>query len=443
MKSLIWKEFREKRIWGLALLASVVGPIIFGKSYTFCPSGLDTITPWLSLMMIVSLLFGFSAYSSEISGGAAGFLYSRRISWKKVMLAKIIVGLGTIVLVSILAAVIYYLTCPDIYARFATLDRLAIGIVYSTCILGLPYLIGAICSVVLPGIFGGIIVMLGLTAGLSLYVYLLSIGNPPNATGDSIPFIWFAGPLIAAILTARFGLTLSTRTRTIRYGVIALVMSLCLSYLSIASGLDRKISGDNAREICFLSLSPDGKNAIVQWEKNEDYSLSGVYLVRLSDKSRIRVSGNQINIAQCYWLDSSHCVLQQVQTPSITLISFDADKGRALKISVKVKSVKTSAFTQAILPSPSRRIAAIISNFTKRNDSFTNRYGSDSGINILDAKNSMQDSGAKLQFFDLISGKRVHQSVNGARDIWWQSNTEVTYLDKSNKRHTINMMDSK
>ena len=57
MKAFIWKEWREKRVWAIPLLASTVGVVALRQGYMFS-GGFSTFTPlaWLSILYSVDLL---------------------------------------------------------------------------------------------------------------------------------------------------------------------------------------------------------------------------------------------------------------------------------------------------------------------------------------------------------------------------------------------------
>lgn len=271
MKALLWKEYREKRLWVLMLTASAVLIIARGIGYTFISTGglLDfTGGNWSDqcmIPMLVALFFGAGAFSSEIDKSAQ-FLFSQPVSWKKLVAAKLIVGIGVIAASAVLTAVIYRLVCPEQYARFATPEHLGLGVVWAVVVTGIPYLIGALFSTVLPGGAGvivGVVVYGLMIAHFALYQSLLRESRV-------VPFSflgWLIAPVAAMLVTARYGLTLQTADRIRRYaitvlGVLALSVLLCLVRLNPERTIPRSWFAGPVWP--YTSIGPDGNSMVTR-----------------------------------------------------------------------------------------------------------------------------------------------------------------------------------
>lgn len=155
MAQLLWKEYREKRLWLLLVAGAVVFVVLMKSAYTFIGDWNPGRSLWDLLPCVLAILMGLSACSSELAGETASFLYSRPVSWKKLLLAKLAVGIGILAAAAIIGAIVYRVTCPAAYVRYATLGSLAQGVGEALLLTGLPYLVGFAMSVVLPGLLGG------------------------------------------------------------------------------------------------------------------------------------------------------------------------------------------------------------------------------------------------------------------------------------------------
>lgn len=283
MKSLLWKEWHEKRLWLIPLAISVLGMMPFG-GYTFCENGGSLAT---ALSFIVALLMGASSYASEIDSRSADFIYSRPVSWKKIIIAKLIVGLGMIISLSILAAVEYRFICPTPYAAFATLPALCIGIWQAVLMMGIGYMTGFVSSVILPGVTGSMLVLIVASVLAGLEVYLVSYTNTSGLWGRNNTYAinvlmlilllvsWGISMLIAAILTARFGITLSLNTRFKRFGLMVLCGVVIIGVVEFVLVTKTKlIHLDPESTSIEAQISRDGK--FVSWitSSPQDFSRS-------------------------------------------------------------------------------------------------------------------------------------------------------------------------
>jgi hypothetical protein len=458
MLRLIWKEYREQRLWLLPLLASTVGLIAFRQSYTFCGSEFEG---WVVLSFIAALLFGAGAYSSEIAKGRADFLYSRRVSWKKVAMAKLLVGLGLILTTLVLAAATYKFLCPGPLARFATIDRLGLGMVYAILLTVLPYLAGVVCSVVLPGVFGGMIVALAALAAFAVNAQPLASAHQLFSPASML-YGWFLALAFAALVTVRFGVTLPTASRLHRYALIAIVVGIALGSTLGQTHLDDRIASIPPSQYTFLSLSPDGQYALAQWERlgrippsqsGVDSSLESqippipLYLVRLSDGSKVKVGGLSHSPRQCYWTDARTAVVFDISAHRVYTVSAASEDGPlGKKATVRFLDVGEIP-TSLIIPSPNRHLALGVSIDQPR----FRGYAFPMTAQPLDrlageVTRMMAEAAAKtstIQVIDLAGPRFVGGPIRNAASFWWQSDDEIRRVGRAGHLHIVKVSDLK
>jgi hypothetical protein len=428
MTRLLWKEYREKRLWLLLLLAGVVGPVIAGQGYTFSGS-LDPITPWMFLSIVASFMLGAGAHSSELSGATADFIYSRRVSWKQIAGAKLIVGLGIVVATSLMGAVVYLALCPAPLLRFATMDRLGMGFVYAALFLGGAYLAGLVSSVALPGVFGGVLITLGLLSGMALHAAFL-FDIPAMGRHDLFYLLgWAVGPLVSAVITARFGLTLPLRTRLLRYSLIAVLVSAaaCQAWFLVPVPSSR-----HQPKVVFSIISPDQRYAIVNALPSEGRPDGSLDVVRLSDKFRGRVGECISDLYQVSWVDSTTAVIMWSR-PSILKI-IPAKRLTFKHTLIHQPESAASKEDMVWVPSPDGRLG--ITAFTRYpgGPSLHNNFVSPDGIWYATSRTDL------IQIVDGRSGKPVGPAIRSPKDFWWQSNTEIVYTDANGKRHIVRIV---
>lgn len=407
MKRLLWKELREKWIWFLALAASVIGPILYGDRYFFLG---DAHSLWIILPSLVALGLGASAYSSELAGGTADFVRSRPVSWKKTLAAKIIVGAVYLLAAAILAAGVYRLTCPEQYIPFADPVSLVIGAGIAALFMGLGYLSGFVCSAVLPGMFGGLLVMflVLISYALEFMVYsLLKIEFPRSQWSFYFRFI---GAAVATVLIARFGTTLPVTRRIMKFSAIVGIFVLIGIPLGFVVKSDPFRDGTMHR---VYYLSDNGKYAVMgEWSYGS--GKLHYYLVRVADgkKSRIPVSveNNTVALHNCWY----NGTLAAVTNNRLWMGRMDAS-GRLRHVDVPIG--RPHGQTSWLTPSPNGRL-------------------------IMFEVSSGKDLNAyRLAFADLETLRPLSVTLNGVWYYWWQSDTEVGYtIGKSPQRHILRVI---
>lgn len=292
MKRLLWKELREKRVLVLALIASASGPIIFGDNYKLLSDSFTAVNTnplgWIALSIFAALCLGTSAHSSEL-GGTADFARSRPISWKKLLAAKLIIGAASVLLAVVLAVVTFRIMLPARYFAFFNPAGLAPGIKWMLVTLGLSYLLGFICSVIVPSVMGGLAICL-----LLLFSFVIELLWYQNA--HLTPIAWWSflfrlvGAAVAVVLISRFGMTLSASYRALRFtGVV-------LAFVAVGIPMNFHVPDPTApdgRDIAW-SLSPSGNYAGYMGDERvpgkHDTQIVN-YLVRMSDGKKAKAPG--------------------------------------------------------------------------------------------------------------------------------------------------------
>lgn len=408
MRRLLWKELRERRLWFLALLAAVVTPMVFGQSFTFCGGmlGALAISP-----VIVALLLGAGAHSSEISSGAIQFVRSRPVSWKKALLAKVIVALGIIIAATLVSAVAFCVLRPPAYSDFVTIDRLWAGFWLAVMLQSIAFAVGLVCSVVIPGAIGGVltgtVIVLAICLQMMIYGTLSFAPNFPWSI-----YAWMSGTLTACILTMRFGLTLPSAQRLKRYGVVVLIFAaagIALDIVLPTVRFDTRFGG-----YYLISISPDGRYSIgkINGFGILERAESTYVMTELENHKKYYVSLPS-GLSENHWRwtrDHSAFVWAGSKVWSVSL-----RKNRAVVQSATVKP-ENGNYEGEVMPSPDGSRAI-----------FVRRYYGDL---------------VPTDVFDLRRMQTVSETFY-PQDYWWQSNTEVGYTDRKGKRHIVRVIPAK
>ena len=403
MTRLLWKEVREKRVWTLLLTASVVGPLFFGKAHTFVGE-FGAFASWVWLSGLVSLFLGLGTFSSELAGGTADFIFSRPVSWKRILLAKILGGLAVIVSAAVLTAIVYCFVRPEQYAAFVTVPRLAEGVGYAVWMMGSAYLVGVACSVVLPGVIGGMLVLLAISVAMGVRQAIFAACNVwiPRV----VEWEWLLSAAIAAILVVRFGLTLTAASRAGRYALVVVAVVI------LATPLHFLLPSDSGWPYRESFVSPDGQYAIVHWSAMTDMlkenTLGSGYIVRLSDGKKATVTlPSNIVVRPIYWSKSNAVVFRW--EGAIRTVQMD-DRGMLHEHSIKIGSGEPSR----MYLSPDRKLALVWSSDKRR---------------------------GRLEFADIETRRKLDLVITDPKRFWWQSNTEVGYVDTEGKRRIVRVVE--
>ena len=449
MRRLIWKELREKRLWALLLFASVAGVVVFDDGYTFCG---EEFGGWIAISFVAAFLLGGSSYSSELAGGRADFLYSRHISWKKVLLAKLLVGLGAVVVAVVASAVVYRLLCPVPLLPFATPTELAKGAAIAMGIMAIAYAVGFLCSIVLPGVFGSMLVTFAMAATIGITVYILAELDPyPNdAQGFGLFGGWVLGAIVATIVTARFGLTLSTVSRVGRYALITGLIGVVVGVAAFqTAGVAKlKLFDSSDRSYYSLSSSPDGRYSIVHYVNFGNPTPpdnTEVQLVRRVDDSRLVLTGHIVAspanryeygwVQQCYWVDNTNAVTLVKGVKKVEFVHIKDDGGPLTKAAVTVQATPCDV-RSILVPSPDRKLAIMVSG-----SRMTEVWGV--SMSNLWEKTGADGVHGRLVILDALTGRKLTEPIRSVRSFWWQSDTEVAYVKADGVRHIVKISDLK
>jgi len=321
MTRLLWKEFRERRLWALVWAVAILGVSLFGQGQAFCGERELFFRPGLWVPVLLAVLVGAGTYAGELIGDRATFTFSRPIDWRALLAAKLLFGAILVFGTPLLAALCFRLSSPAAYHPLMTPAHVLVGVWGVGWKLGAGYLFGLACSVVKPGFAGGMMTVTATFLGLLvLEILLVSLVVMPyySTHPDANPFggfvnvmvpclaAWVAALCAAAPIT-RFGLTQGVDVRIKRFALTYGVVLLGIGALGIAvpkGWMDALL----LRWVPATTIiSPSGKYALVGYDRNPfgwhilgDYGEMGAnpqgrraHIIRLSDGvSVMELTGN-------------------------------------------------------------------------------------------------------------------------------------------------------
>lgn len=401
MKRLLWKELREKRAWMLALLASTVGVMVFGDPLHFLgPTG----SPRSLMPFLVAMLSGAGAYSTELAGGAADFVRSRAIDWKRLLVAKLIAGACIVAATSIVSALAFRLICPEQYLRFAGPMGLLNGAWYGFKFIGSAYLVGFACSVVGRGTAGGMLTVIVLYFSVVAEVLFNQWRHIHPSTYWSV-YLRLVGALVATTIISRFGLTLPPGWRLARFASIVAIFTL------VGIPLDFLVKYGPPESRPFVSrtysVSPDGRYVAKQVGPKGS-------LVRLSDGRRVPTDWPDATLAvePNLWSGDTFLAMENSSPTALWMGRMDA-RGRVRHTRIPVDSL--SALRTNLAPSPSGRI-------------------------VMVGSSAKAGGNQALMFVNPATLRPLKQRVeSGVQDYWWKSDSEAIYLDSRGRPREIHV----
>lgn len=260
MRCLLWKEWQEQRWW---LLSWAVGAVLLSAlGRGICPALAEpNPSPWFTIIPGLALLSGLAGYGSELKGNRATFLFSRAISWKQVLAAKALLGLAAVIITALASTVASVISCPALYRPFITPILAGQAFLMIGLMTGAPYLLGWVCSTVLPGMAGGMLVLLagvGLVAGGGCTLGQLFHRREPFCLAGAVILLLIVIPVVIT----RFGLTLTTGERMARVGALTMALLLAGMLLDISPfghTVQQRLSP--SRSVQSAAVSPSGKSA--------------------------------------------------------------------------------------------------------------------------------------------------------------------------------------
>ncbi len=283
MRRLLWKEWRERRLWALSLAASILYVSLYAQGQN-CFGELNfPWTNWQALPLMLALLTGAGAYASELSGERATFAFSRPISLRAMLCAKLLFGAIIFIGVPLLAALLLRFTIPAPLQHLATPVHLLTGAWTMTWPLAVCYLFGLGCSVMSPRLPGSILVIAATAAVLAIALALAPLCSNGNVPGSYFASSMFSlgtwlGVLCAGLSVAYFGLTLGAKERLQRFAPIYIGILLGLGLIGML------LPGQWTERLLWhwtpisTNISPGGSYALVYYEqhfKPFDYFFSG------------------------------------------------------------------------------------------------------------------------------------------------------------------------
>jgi hypothetical protein len=406
--------------------------------------------------MLIALFFGAGAFSSEIDRSAQ-FLFSQPVSWKKLVAAKTIVGFAVLAASAVLTAVIYRLVCPEQYVRFATLERLGIGVYWAVIVIGIPYLAGLIFSTVLPGAAGGMLVSAVATGLMILNTTLTQRYVHPDHGFWVIVFStlgWPIGAVAAMLVTARFGLTLHTGDRIRRYSTvligvvgISLMLSLvlCLPRLNPQRFLPRSWFTGSAS---YASIGPDGSHAVIR-QGFRHYLFVGpgykqapfwlTYDEQLicfywpTPNTVIAAGGRNVLLDR----HGAWSPAGAGESASLAAVSMD---GRGHLTAREIKVPAQIADPRTLIPSPSgRRFLVVPVELVSAWDAPQGIVTSRTDRSVPGSTGctvAIEDTGL-IGILDCSGPPALTVLTISPSVIWWQSDNEIGYLDNAGERHYL------
>lgn len=423
MKALLWKELREKRLWLVPLVISTAGLVLLGYGYTFC-GDMYSYTPLMGVSVLLALLMGTGTYSRESSGNTADFLYSRPVSWKKILLAKLVVGVGIILTAAVVAAIVYRVTVPGPYVQFATAGALLRGVGIAVLVMAVPYLLASFTSMVLPGMIGAILMLVIVSTTIGVEMFLLNTDYTRqhfciNDTGNHAPFVvilsWPVALVVAGLIVARFGFTLSTGARVLRYSLVALGIAVMLTPVDYMLK-DRLYSWLFTRQEISFHISQTGSYAVALVSENLQVKHLPV-MMRLKDRKRVDLP--DVELAFGSWYGDKHYSIMEKRSgqnmPAQRMeIVWMNQKGNLVTKTVNLGK----GWYVGIHPSPSGRYVV-------------------AGV-ILDKNYHGLRS---LKFVDVDRGRLmdIPEIVTTPKRLSWKSDREFVYYDNKGVRHGVNM----
>jgi len=446
MRSLLWSEWRSKRLWGLALAAAVIVPILLGDPFTFwgylfsgnAREGWFYLSEGVFPALVIALLFGAMAFAGELGTGTQDFLMSRPVSWKKLLAAKLIVGIGMLVGTGLVAPVVFRLMCPAPYLPFLTFARIGAGIASAVLAMTVTYLAGVACSVALPGAVGSVLTMLVIamlaagqlvlmTALFRYYELVMWVDTEQFMRISIVP--WAVGPLLAALVIVRFGLTLSLAQRVRRYAFVMLGSVVCLTTLALALYLPKPKTVTSY----VYDFSPDLSTALVSIGTYMDST--DTYFWRISDGQK-----RDIPIVEYYnditrWLNNDTAIFMQSSGPGKpeSVATMRLDQSGRLEIKAVPVGYNTF-FEQGDFISPDGEIVALIKHVALPTP-VSMPGATPPGM----LPSSMPHSKRQYRFLDIKLGKWLEPTTTcpPRRWDWWQNDRTYAWLDEHKNPHII------
>jgi hypothetical protein len=437
MRRLLWKEFQERAPWLLLWLLTVILTAAFGKGQALLSIDMY-LSGWQPLSVLMAALAGLSAYGSEVKGERAAFLLSRAVTWPQVLLAKVLPGLGVAVIAPLLGALVGYFFLSAPYQPFATSAVLGSGalmlMVFTVC----AYLIGLSCSVILPGMMGGVLViMIWFAAVCPGLLLMFEVLHQQEAFAIFISAL--IAPVVAGLVLIRFGVTLPPLERLRRF---LLVLGLVLL---IGVGLEftpplRQIAADHQPPTeSQIILAPGGVNAFAEIlsEDTKAKPHSRYCWLRLPEMRRlsIKIDDRELDFYNGGWI-----------TPDLLYMLSSRVKSDARDEDGNGSTTRTDPQTVLLWWQDGQVQTRRIPEFIQRNDpdlllSPDNRkllIGDYQQLRVLDLRSGASHTLLSRTPEQASKNRRGRSSRPAVyTHCWWQSNDVVGYLEPGSERRML------
>ncbi|MEN6521758.1 MAG: hypothetical protein ABFD46_11495 [Armatimonadota bacterium] len=376
---------------------------------------------WSLGPILIAFLMGASGYSSELTSKRAVFLLTRPITWRSILASKLIVNTCVLLAASILASIVYLLTCPAAYTGLLTTPRLAEGVFFAVLFTGISFLTGFACSSVFEGTIESAAFMI--VQGTVLICVFWTLGEMSDGLRLWIlQLLWPLPLIIAGISVARAGISLPVNERLRRYaitafaGIATLAIMACLTPRSLINNLIRdRLSCEHID----WSISPDGRYALgrdmrnIYWldiENDKSAKLEYVY----EDYSAHRVLVETIG-----WMSPHTAYRIGYNSDNWFIRIYDqSDSGVRYRDVLMGRLTDKEGYPNTFSASPHGRLAAV-------------SLSADANTNAPQA----------ILFVDIAKRHKLHlrTSKPTSNVMWWNSPTEFNFIDAQGTAKTIDL----
>jgi len=416
MRRLFWKEWRERWGWLCFCALAVIATPLITQGHCYLALEWAVQTPWTFMPLLAALLAGLSGYGSELQGERAAFLYSRAVTWKQLLGAKILLGCACIVAATVVAAIVCRYTIHPAYLPFfMPRDVILGGSIWGGITMGC-YLIGMGLSIAWPGLWGGILAGLLFIAMCVLPLYWFS---QEDYGGPFFVFSGMATPLVAGVILARFGITLTAGARFRRFLLLIVLLLTGTLIVTLTPPGSRM-----ARRVCeplfshsYMVVNPTGAydcamvGSIVA-PRNQ------MYMVEMSSGRQLPVPVDTAQSPQSpIWINADHLLMTG---------GTGAERDGTYLIQVANGTVQTYRLQDSEL----QDLGLLCTRIVRSPDGKRIIICDSQSLRVLNIQTR------RMQVID-----RVQQDPDRYNspfsECWWQSNAAVGYLDPVTEERII------
>ncbi|MCC6485188.1 MAG: hypothetical protein IT209_10115 [Armatimonadetes bacterium] len=415
IQRVFWKEWRERRILWLAVIAAAVAPVIFGSGMAFS-GDIQAFSPWFMLPAAVAVISGIAMFAKDGDQDGGDFLFSRPVRWQAIVAAKLLTGIAVVIVACALAALAYRVLAPSQYQPFIDQEHLSSGAGFLWWVTLIAFGAGFGSSALAPGKHASGMVFVAFWALTVFTVFLNTafreeIGWPRQDSADSISAAcWFVGGAVAAVFVTRFGLTAG-------FGYRLKVYALCIgsAFLALAAiegayhtmaannppprrlaGLDP--DGTLSRDT-FLSVSPDGRYGVMSAGPSlvrieGDRLIAVKRLAKSMDIHPLRFGVTWTADGRAYWPQNQSLIIANPRSGNLVRVGMPAE-------------------ASWLVPSPDGRYL------------------------VYAAGASSDDQ--RLYFVDLQTARQLKGMVQSKSSAWWVDRDTVGYTDSAGKQARVRL----